>query len=356
MLSSGPQPAGRRWLVFLLGLALGAGGGFWAGRNISSGGRPAEKTQTTTIAPPAPIPETLEPTPPPAAIPPPDDGIRRIAASVSGSLSRTLSEQLEQREADVLGAHLGRLLIWWLDLRRDVLSGDRLEVLYRPHADPEKVRVLALRYHSQKLGQELEAFFFHPQGERYGRYYDAEGKEIELRLQAAPVDDYEQVTERMNLAGRRHRGVDFKTDVGTPVVAPRRARVFRRNWHTRANGNCLQLVYLENGRYALFLHLDSVEPETKPGVVVQAGQVVAHTGNTGRSTAPHLHYELHSADGRLLDPFLEEPTVRRQIKEDQLVEFKKTRDEALRRISGPASNDATTPPPDASTPETGTTG
>ena len=233
-----------------------------------------------------------------------------------------LARRLPGRRADVLNAHLGRILVWWLDLRRDVARGDLLQVLYHPSQDINEFRILALRYRSSKRGFDRRAFFFKPAAARYGRYYDEEGREVEARLTHSPIEEYEQITERMNLAGRRHHGVDFKADEGTPVVSPYRARVMRVNFHTRMNGNCLDLRYLQSGRRALYLHLSQIAPGIRPGVIVEAGQRVALSGNTGRSFAPHLHYELHSPRGRLLDPFLAEPTIHRALTGADLEAFK----------------------------------
>ena len=147
-----------------------------------------------------------------------------------------------------------------------------------------------------------------------------------------PLEEYEQVTELMNLGGRRHRGVDFKTEAGTPVRVPKKAKVLRRNWHTRHNGNCLSLLYLSSEVTALFLHLDKVLPVAKVGAVLDQGVIVAHAGNTGRSTAPHLHYELRNRKGRLVNPFDFHKTVRKKLGIDEIETFQKKRDQLQRLL------------------------
>jgi murein DD-endopeptidase MepM/ murein hydrolase activator NlpD len=107
--------------------------------------------------------------------------------------------------------------------------------------------------------------------------------------------------------------MDFKTPVGTEVTAPRAGTVTRSNWNWKANGNCIEIRY-EDGVLAKFLHLN--ENRVKRGDRVHAGQVIALTGNTGHSTAPHLHYQLDRGS-KTLDPLDYHGTVRRSLDPEQ---------------------------------------
>ena len=75
------------------------------------------------------------------------------------------------------------------------------------------------------------------------------------------------------------------------------------------NGNGIELRY-SDGALARFLHLS--ETAVRPGQTVSAGQRIGATGNTGRSTAPHLHYEIEKA-GRVIDPVDYHGTTRRSL-------------------------------------------
>jgi len=276
------------------------------------------------------------------------DNLRRLDVSVKGSLYATLAREIKGHESDVLNAHLGRIMVWWLDLRRDVMRGDRAQILYQAAENPENMRVLALRYTSAKLVKTLSAYYFKPRGFDYGRYYDPDGVEIELRLLHSPIETYEQITERMNLAGRRHHGIDFKADEGTPLSSPYRARIERRNFNTHRNGKCLQLLYMKSGIRAYFLHLGEILPIARPGRVVEAGTIIARSGNTGHSTAPHLHYELHGRDNHLLDPFVASETEHLRLTGDILTEFKARRDRLDKTLGGAAEVRESSAPPSGS--------
>lgn len=251
-----------------------------------------------------PPPPVAEPEPPPPPPPPADPlkerGWKLASVNIDGPLETSLRSDVAPEIAPALSQVTARLLVWWLDVQRDLRRGDRLTVLYEEVPGQEPV-VHALKYFSNKLGKEQRAFLFKPEGAQFGRYYDADGQEIEERLEDGPIDHYEQVTSLLR-DGRRHKGVDFKAPSGTPVKLPFDAVLTRKNWNFRANGNCLEFKD-DRGRRILFLHLSELPKDLKPGKRFRRGEVVAQSGNSGRSTAPHLHYQIENAAGKVLDPF-----------------------------------------------------
>ncbi len=343
-----PPPSSRRQgprrgpLVAAVCIAVIAalGTGFWIGRATAPGRREtpattASATPTATPIPAATTTATPTATPIPAAIPTPAaTGPRRLALTLNGPLEESISAALpreDRRQAEELTAVVNRLLVWELQVARDGRKGDRLEVLWTPPSAPatgvpvsgEPV-VLALRYASSKRGGIFAAYRYEPKGARWARYYRADGSEVEARLVDAPVAEYEQITSLLR-DGRRHKGVDFKTPVGSPVVAPFDGVVVRRTWHFAANGNCLELRDTATGRHAIFLHLDAVSKEMQPGRKVRKGEVVASSGNSGHSFAPHVHYQLEDASGRVLDPFEVLRTERRAIPGGEKAAFEAAR-------------------------------
>lgn len=105
---------------------------------------------------------------------------------------------------------------------------------------------------------------------------------------------------RMHPITRRimpHNGVDFKAKVGTPVYAPADGTVTFSGFQ-RVAGYYV-IVAHDNAFSTVYMHLSKIEVER--GQRVHAGQIIAKTGNTGRSTGPHLHYEIRIKD-RAVDP------------------------------------------------------
>jgi murein DD-endopeptidase len=222
-------------------------------------------------------------------------GMESVSATVRHSLARTFQDAVSSDRSDVVAAVYARLFFWKLDLRRDLQAGDEVKALYE--WDGKLASIPAATYYSQKNGTLFSAFQYKATNDAFPSWWDEEGNEISFRLTDSPLSDYEQVTALLK-DRPRHRGMDFKTPVGTPVYSPRVGKVSRVNWNLANNGNCIEVRY-RDGVTARFLHLSATD--VRAGESVTKGQVLGKTGNTGHSTAPHLHYELEKGS-TILDP------------------------------------------------------
>lgn len=235
------------------------------------------------------------------------DEWRFLSATVSHSLARTFSKT-NAPHADALGAVYSRLFMWDLDLRRDLHQGDRVELVYRIAEDglPE---ISAARLHSKKLSRVISYYKWTAPGDAFPSFWSIEGEEGSYRLKQSPIDDYEQITALLK-DRPNHHGMDFKAPVGTPTFSPKRGVVTRVNFGSmKYNGYCVEVKF-NDGVLAKFLHLDSVS--VKPGQTVSKGHQVGLSGNTGRSTAPHLHYQLDKGK-KNIDPIDYHGTHRRTL-------------------------------------------
>jgi murein DD-endopeptidase MepM/ murein hydrolase activator NlpD len=249
----------------------------------------------------------------------PPEGPFALEVPIRHSLEASLSAAVGPSLGSPLAQVTKRILVWWLDLRRDLRAGDQLRLVYRTPWDAEPV-VEAVWLRSGKLREERQAIRFHAAGAPFPRYFDREGRALEPEFVHPPIQSYEQVTSLLG-DGRGHKGVDFKAPVGTPIKAPFDGRVVRRNWATRRNGRCIELEADDMKVRALFLHLADVH--VRAGQRVRRGDQLGTSGNTGHSTAPHLHYQLERADGRILDPFRFHPTRRGRLAADQRTSFER---------------------------------
>jgi murein DD-endopeptidase len=241
----------------------------------------------------------------PAAAP---AGVKAVRAAIDQNLSRTIAGAVPAEQADVVAAVYARLFFWDLDLRRDLQRGDELSLAYT--WDGELAAVPVGTYTSGKHGRTLKAYSYLASGDAFPSYWDETGTEVPYRLIDGPLADYEQVTSLLK-DRPKHKGMDFKAPVGTDVVTPRAGTVVRTDWNWTFNGNCVEVKF-DDGTIARFLHLS--ETAVQPGQRVADGTRLGATGNTGRSTAPHLHYELERG-GRVIDPVEYHGVTRRELGE-----------------------------------------
>ncbi len=94
---------------------------------------------------------------------------------------------------------------------------------------------------------------------------------------------------------RMHAGVDFPTPSGTPLYAAGDGRVS----FVGTKGGYGKVIEIEHplaGKMTRYAHLSRAADGVRVGSLVRRGQTVAYSGNTGLSTAPHLHYEVRRLD------------------------------------------------------------
>ncbi|GAA5521187.1 peptidoglycan DD-metalloendopeptidase family protein [Aliifodinibius salicampi] len=98
---------------------------------------------------------------------------------------------------------------------------------------------------------------------------------------------------------RQHDGLDFKANIGDQIYATGNGVVK----HAGRKGTYGRLLIIDHGYgyETYYAHLSSFAKDIRPGTRVERGQLVAYSGNTGMSSGPHLHYEIHK-DGSPLDP------------------------------------------------------
>jgi murein DD-endopeptidase MepM/ murein hydrolase activator NlpD len=97
--------------------------------------------------------------------------------------------------------------------------------------------------------------------------------------------------------GRMHEGIDIATPIGTPIHSSDHGRVVFVG-EKRGYGKCI-IVDHSNGYRTLYGHLNAFF--AKEGDIVVKGETIAESGNTGRSTGPHLHFEIQK-NGQAVDP------------------------------------------------------
>ncbi len=219
-------------------------------------------------------------------------------------------------DGDPVSQAYARLFMFDVDLRHDLSTGDQMDVAYRMDEEG-KPEIGTARLAVKKKGKTFKAYRWTAPGDKFASYWSDEGTELPLQLKTGPLHEYQQITSLLK-DRPTHKGMDFKTPTGTEVHVPFAAVVTRTNWNWGANGNCVEVQY-PDGVLAKFLHLS--DNKVKVGDKVAADQVIALSGNTGHSTAPHLHYQLNRGE-EVLDPIDYHGTIRRKLDDAALAQFK----------------------------------
>ncbi len=139
-----------------------------------------------------------------------------------------------------------------------------------------------------------------------GRYYSRNGETIGKGFARYPLQRQARISSHFNpkrkhpVTGRvaPHKGVDFAMPTGTPIIAPADGIVEKVAY--QASGAGRYIIIRHSREYqTVYMHLS--KPLVKAGQSIKRGQRIALSGNTGRSTGPHLHYEFH-INGRPVNP------------------------------------------------------
>ncbi|NEP83362.1 MAG: peptidoglycan DD-metalloendopeptidase family protein [Okeania sp. SIO3B3] len=99
--------------------------------------------------------------------------------------------------------------------------------------------------------------------------------------------------------GRMHRGIDIAAPTGTPIVAAAPGVVTFANWNSGGYGNLVEIKH-PNGSLTVYAHNSQIL--VREGQKVAQGELIAKMGSTGRSTGPHLHFEIHPTGNGAVNP------------------------------------------------------
>ncbi|MFO7629799.1 MAG: M23 family metallopeptidase [Prochlorococcaceae cyanobacterium] len=99
--------------------------------------------------------------------------------------------------------------------------------------------------------------------------------------------------------GRMHRGIDVANNVGTPIQAVKDGEVLYSGWHDGGYGYFVELRHAD-GTISRYAHNSRLL--VKVGEQVRQGTTISLMGSTGRSTGPHLHFEIHYPGKGALNP------------------------------------------------------
>ncbi len=220
-------------------------------------------------------------------------------AVVTGKIDSSL--YMNATDAGLPAALVGpfaNLFGWELDFTRDIRPGDSFKVIYEKLYDEQGKYV----GHGEILAAELVSRgkarrAFRHVSDGISEYYDETGRSKRRALLRTPLE-FARISSHFNLHRkhpilgytRAHKGTDFAAPTGTPVKASGDGIIEEIKW----NGGYGKYIRIRHGNTykTAYAHLHRYAKGMKKGRSVRQGEIIAYVGSTGRSTGPHLHYEV----------------------------------------------------------------
>lgn len=191
-----------------------------------------------------------------------------------------------------------KLYSWDVDFQRDIRKGDKIMVLYERYEteDGTPVKNGNVLYASLTVGGHEIPLYRFKNADGDIDYYKPDGKSARKTLMKTPIDGarissgYGMRHHPVLGYSRMHKGMDFAAPTGTPIYAAGDG-VIERASRYGAYGNYIRIRH--NGTLkTAYAHLNGFAKGIGAGRRVKQGQVIGYVGTTGRSTGPHLHYEV----------------------------------------------------------------
>ena len=259
-------------------------------------------------------------------------------------------DALNAGATDRVVVELAGVLAYAIDFQRSIQPGDQFDILFERMIDDEgdvarTGDILYVRYEGR--GEPKEFFRYETEDGIVG-YYSEDGASAQRLLMLTPINgarlsSHFSRARRHPILGytRRHNGTDFAAPTGTPVFAAGNGVVERANRYG-SFGNYVRIRHA-NGYQTAYAHLNGFARGIRSGSRVTQGQVVAYVGTTGRSTGPHLHYEVHH-NGTPVNPMTLDLPTGRQLDEGEIPLFEAERDRILDiRDAAPSAADGNSP-------------
>ena len=190
-----------------------------------------------------------------------------------------------------------RIYGFQIDFQRDIKKKDTFQILYEVYENDknEIIETGEILYANLKTnGINNELYYFN--NEKNEGHYDSNGKSIKKALMKTPINgarlssSFGMRKHPIDGYNKMHRGTDFAAPTGTPIMASGDGTIIKAGW-CGGGGNCVKIRH--NKTYqTVYAHMSKFSGLAKKGNRVKQGQIIGFVGSTGKSTGPHLHYEV----------------------------------------------------------------
>ena len=190
-----------------------------------------------------------------------------------------------------------RIYGFQVDFQRDIRKKDGFQIMYEVFLDDKNniIETGNILYANLKLSGENNSLYYFESKDDEG-HYDKSGKSVQKALMKTPINgarlssSFGMRKHPIDGFNKMHKGTDFAAPMGTPIMASGDGKIKKAGW-CGGGGNCI--VIKHNSTYqTVYAHMSKFAKGIRSGVRVKQGQTIGYVGSTGKSTGPHLHYEV----------------------------------------------------------------
>ena len=190
-----------------------------------------------------------------------------------------------------------RIYGFQVDFQRDIKKRDSFQILYEVFVDDsgKVIEMGNILYANLKLSGENNSLYYFDKENSKG-HYDKDGKSVKKALMKTPINGarlsspFGMRKHPIDGFNKMHKGTDFAAPKGTPIMASGDGIIKKAGW-CGGGGNCI--VIKHNSTYkTVYAHMSKFASGIRSGVRVKQAQIIGYVGSTGKSTGPHLHYEV----------------------------------------------------------------
>lgn len=180
----------------------------------------------------------------------------------------------------------------------DLQAGDRISILYESlYFRGQEIATGNILAAEIQTGDHIYHAYYFEHGDSGGNYYDERGQALRKGFDGQPIEHFSRISSPYGIrvhpvlgVVKMHTGIDYAAPTGTKILAPSDGVVSFTGWKG-GYGNTIMLTHA-NGMETLYGHMSAYISGVNVGTSVKAGDVIGLVGSTGRSTGPHLHYEV----------------------------------------------------------------
>jgi murein DD-endopeptidase MepM/ murein hydrolase activator NlpD len=261
----------------------------------------------------------------------------RARSQVGPSLYATAKDNLIP---DYIVSEFTRVFSYDVDFQRQVAASDTFELFYGNPLSGSSSKRKVLHFAQLTNDGSTKTFFRFTSADGQTDYFDESGRSAARALLKTPISGAKLTSGfgvRVHpLLGytKMHAGVDFGASSGTPIHAAGAGTIGVAGRES-GYGNVVEIEHNEKFK-TMYAHMSRFAQGIRAGVHVNQGQVIGYVGSTGRSTGPHLHYEVRIND-RPINPNSVRANGGKQLAGRDLLQFRVNKDRILAMMANAPS-------------------